>query len=110
MALKVDSGHTMPQERAKHDPIGPAQVVVGAWVALQAVVRSVPHGHFTLPPPPREASPRAHRHTMVLGETGITFEPGRVVLIPAGCELQYCGSRYCRKQNGIVGLAMGELI
>ena len=60
MALKVGSDHSLPQERAKHDPIGPAQVVVGAWVALQAVVRSMPHGHITALPRGLAACSQAH--------------------------------------------------
>ena len=96
--LKVDSDRSLPQERAKHDPIGPAGVVVGAWVALQAVVRSVPNGHFTVLPRGLAA---CSQHVMVLGEARITFDPGRFVLIPAGGELQIRSPRHRPMGNGI---------
>ena len=34
MTPKVDSDQTLPQERAKYDPIVIAEVVVGVWIAL----------------------------------------------------------------------------
>ena len=34
MTPKVDSDQTLPQERAKYDPIVIAEVVVGVWFAL----------------------------------------------------------------------------
>ena len=44
MTLKVDSDQTLPQERAKYDPIVIAEVVVGVWIALWVLVHSLPRG------------------------------------------------------------------
>ena len=44
MTPKVDSDQTLPQERAKYDPIVIAEVVVGVWIALWALVHSLPRG------------------------------------------------------------------
>ena len=44
MTPKVDSDQTLPQERAKYDPIVSAEVVVGVWIALWALVHSLPRG------------------------------------------------------------------
>ena len=44
MTPKVDSYQSLPQERAKYDLIVIAEVVVGVWIALWALVHSLPRG------------------------------------------------------------------
>ena len=39
---EVNSDHTLPVYIVKHDPLGPAKVVVGVSIALYALVRVLP--------------------------------------------------------------------
>ena len=71
MTPKVDSDQTLPQERAKYDPIVIAEVVVGVWIALCVLVHSLPRG---LPAPvPRGLATSQLCVWWVLSRTNITF-------------------------------------
>ena len=43
-ASEVDSGQTLHVYIVKHDPFGPAKVVVGVSIALGVLVRVLPRG------------------------------------------------------------------
>ena len=107
MTFKVDSDQSLPQERVKHGPIDPAGVVVDAQIALWAVVHSRPHGHFTALPRGLAA---CSQHVMVLGETRITFVPGRVELSPFGGELQNSSPQCAPMGNGIFDLTKWKTV